>query len=111
MPTEINGFRTRTLDTTDSKSASRTPGQVSDRPAGSPATPASAPVDSVHLTDTATRLQQLQGLMKNAPEVDQARVDAVRKQISEGRYSVNDVHVADKLIALERNLFDISPKR
>jgi len=110
MPTEINGFRSRTLDTTDSKSAGRTAGPVAERASGSPSTPASAPADSVHLTDTATRLQQLDELMKSAPEVDRARVDALRKQISEGRYNVNDVHVADKLIALERSLFD-GPKR
>jgi|GEM_PF-3137698 len=106
MPTDINGFRPRTLDTNDSKSTSRS-GQSTGQatPSANPTAPATGASDSVHLTDTATRLQQLNELMANAPEIDRARVEELRQAIADGRYKMDTVHVADKLIALERTLF------
>jgi negative regulator of flagellin synthesis FlgM len=111
MPTDINGFRTRTLDTNDSKPSTRTDpstGRVGSAP--NPNAAATGVTDSVSLTDTATRLQQLDELLANAPEIDRARVEELRHAIAEGRYKMDAVHVADKLIALERTLFD-APKR
>ena len=111
MPTDINGFRPRTLDTNDSKASTR-PGPSTGR-AGSapnPSAPAAGTTDSVNLTDAATRLQQLDEQLANAPAIDRARVDELRQAIADGRYKVDTVHVADKLIALERTLFD-APKR
>jgi len=111
MPTDINGFRTRTLDTNDSKPSTRTDsasGRAGSAP--SPNAAATGTTDSVSLTDTATRLQQLDELLANAPEIDRARVDQLRQAIADGRYKMDTVHVADKLIALERTLFD-APKR
>jgi len=107
MPTDINGFRPRTLDTNDSKSTAR-PGPSSagrGAPAASPTAPAAATNDSVNLTDTATRLQQLDELLASAPEIDRARVEQLRQSIADGRYQLDTVHIADKLIALERTLF------
>jgi negative regulator of flagellin synthesis FlgM len=111
MPTDINGFRPRTLDTNDSKAATR-PGPSSVRTGSAPDSnaPAAGATDSVNLTDAATRLQQLTGQLTSVPEIDGARVDQLRQAIAEGNYKVDTVHVADKLIALERTLFD-APKR
>jgi negative regulator of flagellin synthesis FlgM len=111
MPTDINGFRPQTLGTKDSKASTRpdpSTGRVGSAP--NPSAPASGATDSVSLTDTATRLQHLDELLANAPEIDRARVDELRQAIADGRYKVDTVHVADKLIALERTLFD-APKR
>jgi negative regulator of flagellin synthesis FlgM len=109
MPTDINGFRPRSLDTNDSKSTTRSEGLSTTRakpaPAASPAASTGAASDSVNLTDTATRLQQLDELLAGAPEIDRARVEQLRQSISEGRYKMDAVHVAEKLIALERTLF------
>lgn len=107
MPTDINGFRPRTLDTNDSKSTTRSaPSTGRAAPATSPtAGPAAAASDSINLTDTATRLQHLDELLASAPEIDRARVEQLRQSITEGRYKMDTVHVADKLIALERTLF------
>ncbi len=106
MPTDINGFRPRTLDTNDSKSTTHSgPSAGRATPATGAATPAATASDSVQLTDTATRLQQLDELLASAPEIDRARVEQLRQSIADGRYKVDTVHVADKLIALERTLF------
>ena len=111
MPTDINGFRPRTLDTSDGKSATR-PGPTNERaaPLASPTAPAAAASDSVKLTDTAARLQQLDELLASAPEIDRARVEQFRQSIAEGRYKLDSVHIADKLIALERTLFGTDKK-
>ena len=107
MPTDINGFRPRGLDTNDSKSTTRA-GTSAGRttPVANPvATPAAAASDSVSLTDNAARLQHLGELLAGAPEIDRARVEQLRQSISDGHYKMDTVHVADKLIALERTLF------
>ncbi|HJW82598.1 MAG TPA: flagellar biosynthesis anti-sigma factor FlgM [Acidiferrobacterales bacterium] len=106
MPTDINGFRPRTLDTNDSKSTTRSgPPTGRAAPAASPTGQTATSSDSVNLTDTATRLQQLDELLAGAPEIDRARVEQLRQSIADGRYKMDAVHVADKLIALERTLF------
>lgn len=105
MPNEINGFRSRTLDTSDSKAAARPAAAGGARTGGTTAAPATAPTDTVSLTDTAARLRELEALLANTPAVDDARVEALRQAIAEGRYSVDSVHVADKLMTLERDLF------
>jgi negative regulator of flagellin synthesis FlgM len=111
MPTDINGFRPRTLDTNDSKSTARSgPAAGRATPTANPGAAVAGATDSVNLTDAATRLQQLSELMASAPEIDRARVEELRQAIADGRYKVDTVHVADKLIALERTLFD-APKR
>jgi negative regulator of flagellin synthesis FlgM len=111
MPTDINGFRPRTLDTNESKATTR-PGPSNVRTSSSPdsGAPAASTSDTVHLTDAASRLQQLTGQLANVPEIDGARVNELRQAIADGNYKVDTVHVADKLIALERTLFD-APKR
>lgn len=105
MTNEINGFRPRTLDTNTNKSADRAEQSAGRKtPASTPAA-ASPGTDSVRLTDSAARLKELETLLAQVPEVDASRVDALRQAIAEGKYNVDNVHVAEKLIAFERNLF------
>lgn len=105
MPNEINGFRPRPLDTGDSKATARP--ATSARSEGGETRPVAGgtSTDTVSLTDTAARLRELEAALAGAPEIDSARVDALRRAIAEGRYSADSVHVADKLIALEHDLF------
>ena len=104
MVNDINGFRNRPLDSLDGKPAGR-----SNSAAGQPGAPASKPTagatDTVQLTESAARLRELDALLSQTSEVDSARVAALRQAIAEGRYNVDSVHVADKLIQLEQSLF------
>ena len=110
MTNEINGFRLRTLETPDSRSGKDT-AKSRTADAGTPAAPGpAAPADSVKLTDGHDRLKELTALLAGTPEVDSVRVEALRKQIAEGRYQPDDVHVAEKLVALEKNLFGIDKR-
>lgn len=108
MTNEINGFRPRGLNTDNSPATNRTDAAVSGKgkPAAAPtASGPAAATDKVSLTDAAARLHELDAMLASAPEIDPTRVEALRQAISEGRYNVDNVHVADKLIDLERNLF------
>lgn len=105
MPNEINGFRPRPLDTGDSKAAARPAGPASRPNAGGTPAATPTPTDTVSLTDTAARLRELEAALAKAPDVDSARVEALRQAIAEGKYDIDSVHVADKLVALERDLF------
>ncbi len=75
--------------------------------AGAPAAaggPGDANADSVRLTDSASRLQDLEGRLANLPVVDGQRVEAVRMELATGTFAVDPVRTADKVLDLERQL-------
>ena len=60
--------------------------------------------DSVQLTDTASRLAELQAEVAAAEGVDLDRVEAIRQQIADGSYEVDADRVADALMTIEKEL-------
>lgn len=62
--------------------------------------------DVVQLTDLAARLQNLTQAIADVPEVDAARVNALRQAIAGGDYQIDAEAVADKFIAFEGLLAD-----
>jgi negative regulator of flagellin synthesis FlgM len=56
------------------------------------------------LTDTAVNLKQIESRLAGLPDVDRARVDAVRQRVDSGAYQVNAGRLADRLLAFERDL-------
>jgi len=54
--------------------------------------------DSVELSSTAQELNQIQQDLKNLPEIDETRVEAIRQQISEGSYTVDPAEIAAKIV-------------
>jgi len=60
--------------------------------------------DRVTLTNTASRLQNLEQKLSGASPIDAERVAAVQKAISSGEYSVDADRVADKMLAFEENM-------
>ena len=65
---------------------------------------ASAAASQVRLTDTATNLKQVEARIANLPDVDRARVEAVRQRVQSGTYQMNPGRLADRLLAFERDL-------
>jgi negative regulator of flagellin synthesis FlgM len=59
-------------------------------------------VDEVKLSSSALQLQEAQRRLAQQPEVNQARVAAIRAALSEGTYKVNAERVADGILAQER---------
>lgn len=72
-----------------------------DKGAGARVSPA---VDSVVLTGTAKKLQQVEGLMAGAADIDEQKVAQVRAAIENGSYSVDAGRVTDKLLAMDEAL-------
>lgn len=60
--------------------------------------------DAVSISSRAADLQSLESSIKQLPEVNAARVDALREQISAGDYVIDSQRVADKILAFERSL-------
>ncbi len=58
--------------------------------------------DGVQITDGARQLASLEKAIAALPVVDQARVDAVSREVAEGRYAVQPQKIADRLIRMDQ---------
>ncbi|MEL7310334.1 MAG: flagellar biosynthesis anti-sigma factor FlgM [Pseudomonadota bacterium] len=56
------------------------------------------PSDTVALTDNARLLARIEAAVADAPDVDSARVEAVKAAIQDGSYQVDDRQIADKIL-------------
>ena len=66
---------------------------------------ASPAIDSVRLTGEATGLQAaVEGQLGRPAPMDVAKVDAVRAALSNGSYKVDPQEIANRLVALERQM-------
>lgn len=81
---------------------SLTSGQAKVRPQ-SPATSASGQ-DSVSISAQSSQLQALESSLKDAPEIDSQKIEAIRKAISEGNFSISSGRVAEKMMAFSREM-------
>ena len=79
------------------------PASDGDRRDGKVADPADSG-ESVSLTRTASNLLALETKLRELPGVDQARVEAVRRAIDEGRYVIDTRRIVDSLLQSEREL-------
>ena len=57
--------------------------------------------DRVTLTNTASRLKDIEQQLSNSSSVDSARVAEVQSAISNGEYNVDADRIADKMLAFE----------
>jgi len=60
--------------------------------------------DSVDLTDTASKLQQIEQSLADIPIVDSSRVEAVSQSIDDGQYTINNEKIADRIINSENEI-------
>ena len=80
-------------------------GQVADSSrATSDSSAPSTQQDRVELSDGAKALRSLANEVADLPAVDSARVNDIRRAISEGRYHVDPVRLAQKFSELEHDL-------
>jgi len=60
--------------------------------------------DSVNLSARASFLNKLNDLITLSTGIDENRISIIKEQISAGNYTGNYLHVAEKLISLEKSL-------
>ncbi len=106
MADKITGYGGSGVDITSARSrgAVRNERAADDSKAAGGPVDSGAPASAVQLTDTATNLKQTEARLANTPDVDRARVDAVRQRVEAGSYQVNAGRLADRLLAFERDL-------
>jgi negative regulator of flagellin synthesis FlgM len=68
------------------------------------AEPAS-PKDTVSITQSGLLMSKLEEIVHSTRVVDSERVAALKDAIASGTYEIDDQHVADRLLELERDLF------
>ena len=61
-------------------------------------------VDSVEISRDAHSLRQLQTRLEQHDSFDQARVDAIREAIRDGRYPIDHERLANRFLELEKHL-------
>jgi len=66
---------------------------------------------NVDVSDTARTLAALEDKIGALPVVSDARVEAVRRALEEGRYHVDAQRVADKMLRFEGDLLAAIPAR
>ncbi|MBI4754361.1 MAG: flagellar biosynthesis anti-sigma factor FlgM [Betaproteobacteria bacterium] len=65
----------------------------------------------VELSPLASRLQELESTMANAPVVDSAKVAEIKEAIAEGRFKVNPERIADGLIESVRQMLEVHGRK
>ena len=101
MVSEIQNTSSGIVQSTDNRNNQVEKRKVDEASKVAPGPSASS---NVNLTQTATSLQALEKSIKAAPEVDQQKVDAVRKAINEGSYKIDPERTANKLIDFDTAL-------
>jgi negative regulator of flagellin synthesis FlgM len=99
IPSKVNGV--------DAKPVRAAPGvaarKEADQPAGKAGSSADAETD-VQLTGAARNLAAIEQSLRNLPAIDELRVTMVKQRLESGDYKVDPQRVADKLLAMERDL-------
>ena len=57
--------------------------------------------DSVSLSSSARDIAQLESEIKSLPDIDKAKVDAIKERIASGEYHIDFEKVAQKMLNLE----------
>ncbi|MEW5889709.1 MAG: flagellar biosynthesis anti-sigma factor FlgM [Pseudomonadota bacterium] len=77
-----------------------------------PAAPAASPSSSeVELSSVASKLQEVERALANAPVIDAARVAEIKQAITEGRFKVDAGKVADGLIENIKQMLEAQARR
>jgi negative regulator of flagellin synthesis FlgM len=102
MADKISAYGRAGLDisTTRNRGVNRS-GRADDTQSGKPA---SGGGDAVDFSATASNLKRIEAQLKDTPDVDRSRVDALRQKIESGGYQVDADRLAAKLVRLEQDL-------
>lgn len=104
MANKISGIDGRPVQVGGGAPVSRTRDTTDGRKADTTASPS-----NVDVSDTARTLAVLEERIATVPVVSEARVEAVRRALDEGRYHVDAQRVADKMLRFEGDLLAAIP--
>lgn len=58
----------------------------------------------VSISEKSSQLQALEASLKDVPDIDSSKIEAIRQAISEGKFSISAGRVAEKMMAYTREL-------
>ena len=101
MSIEINNLNTPRPDNSRSQGANSK--SATGAPSAAESTSASETNSgtSVSISSAAQALTKIEGELKAMPEVNQARVDAIRAKVENGSYEISPENVAQKMLDME----------
>ena len=108
MPTRIKGTDSSPVSGGSSRGVERVQRSAS---VANATKPTAGAVESVHITSSARQLLALQQAIRDIPDVDAGRVDALRQAIEQNQYTVDAGKIADRLLQLEGDLRAVEPKK
>ncbi len=103
MVGDISGPRSHGVDNKASRSSSSLI-PVADKAGTNASANSGGEGDSVQLSSQAQSLAAVEAKAKAASDVNAEKVANIRAAIADGSYSIDAVHVADKLLSLESEL-------
>lgn len=65
-------------------------------------------LDTVSLTDSAKQMQKMEATVADMPVVDSQKVEHIKQAIAEGKYEIDPVIVADKMVEFEAAIDSLS---
>ena len=102
MSIDINNINPLRPDSARSQGASNeAKAEVKGQVDSSQTAASSASTDNVSLSSTAKALTQIESDLKQLPEVNQAKVDAIKAKIDNGSYQIDSDNMAQKMLDLE----------
>ncbi len=101
MPIEISGKPVSNIRVMDSSAAS----SIAKSATLARQDVARPVADTVNLTDTAAYLRKLESSLSSLPVVDAQRTESIKKALADGRFIIDPVRVADKLLRFESMLY------
>jgi negative regulator of flagellin synthesis FlgM len=104
MSINFNGINPNTLGSLRSKSEeSSQSGKAAQpaKPATSDAIPVTPKPDNVSLSSQVRDLKQLEGQVRQLPEVNQDRVARIKAALADGSYTIDNEKLAGKLLNFE----------
>ena len=104
MVNEIKGLKSGTINSLPVGSNPQTARHANTDNARQNNSSASPPGSDVTLTDTASKLRQLEAKIASQPVVDSGKVESIKKAIADGSYRVNSTRTAEKMAAFEHLL-------
>lgn len=81
-----------------------TPSETTSSGAASEQGPGAVHTDSVDLTASAQKLQEIEQGLGAQPDVDAAKVAEIKQALAEGRYEIDAERIAAKLLDIEKSL-------
>lgn len=102
MTSPINPINRSTTEALNNNGSAKTRNKDSSEASSSKATPAGE--DTVSLSDQSLQVRDLQQQLESLPEVDAAKVEAIKQEIARGNYPIDPERIAQNLIKLEKAL-------